>query len=312
MILKIWGVAFEFSGFNQDEINFIFDEFYGAVGEVSDSGCYSSTIKLFKTSDINRSVLLFRDSKRRHAGGSSANKYFTDGTPFDATEQLRFTQPAEAISEVHKIDDVVLVSSKKAFEFIGDTIGRYTVTDVIENVLLNYAAKENWIQVHASSWIVDGSVNIAIGDSGFGKTTRLFSKVNSGARFHSNDRIFLRLNNNVLEARSFPLPVNIGCGTIRSLELNVDHKNFPDHYKIRHTPKEVFKLFNPDYLSWYEVSSVLSTNLDEVQRNLYLEEDPCHPKWIANNSESVNGQVYESIYKEISLILDLEKAITND
>lgn len=166
---------------------------------------------------------------------------------------------------------------------IAGAVAPQLVADLIENWLLVHALARGWVQCHASAWIKPtGRAVVLGGDSGFGKTTALHRALEGGAKFLSNDRVFLRLEHERMLARGYPLAMNVGCGTIRSLALDLPHRGLPDKAKIRLTPADVQRLYEPDYDGWYEVESITAGSIEDFSRNcFYLEEDPTHPRWNA-------------------------------
>lgn len=281
IVLDIWGFPIMFRNAPPQVIDELYDTFYGAIREISADQKIVLTVTFSKGSKVPN-VLANLKEIRMHGGGSSAKKYFTDKTLFNRKSQERFCYVlAESTLQAIYIREQTVIQSiaGQYFIFYSVNIPEMLVSDLVENFLLFQAREHNWIMAHAAGWIHNGTASLIIGNSGMGKTTTLFDHIRQGDSFFSNDRVFLRRHQGRFEARSFPLPVNIGCGTIRALNLKVSHFDFPDDYKIRLTPHEIAEIFNVDFMNWYPVSEVLTKNSAELQENIYWDEDENHPFW---------------------------------
>ncbi|MDX3537872.1 hypothetical protein PV721_26645 [Streptomyces sp. MB09-01] len=286
--LRIWGLDVELRGFASAEIAELGETFAGSLRPLPGSGTGSGSL------DAEADLVLIREGavslplvghrRPRHRGGSpSARKFFLDGSRFRAEEQHRdisviherpgFDVYAEGPARVRVRGATVTISCT-------GPLPPLLLADIVEDRLLCHIRTVPAVQAHCAAWVENGRATLIIGDSGAGKTTALFTAMRGGAAFLSNDRAFLRLRNGRVEVRSFPLPVNVGCGTIRSLGLKLPHHDLDDHDKIRLRPVEVAERFGADCEGWYPVGRVLIRNRAELDRNIYWDEDDCHPFWI--------------------------------
>src|SRR5947199_394079 len=84
-----------------------------------------------------------------------------------------------------------------------------------------------------------------------------------------------------LLARNFPQPVNVGCGTIRELAMDLPTFELGDRCKIRLMPREVLARWGPAFERWHPVERILTTSWEALQENVYWDGDPDHPFWNA-------------------------------
>ncbi|MFF2775532.1 hypothetical protein ACFVU3_11535 [Streptomyces sp. NPDC058052] len=279
--LRIWGLDTELHGFTEREVAEVEETFAGSVAPADDAGPASADLILRRGTTASPE----RSGRRRsrHRGGSSARKFFLDGTPYRAEEQHR---DITVVSETPGLD--VYAEGPARVEVRGNTVTvscdgpvpPMLLADIVEDRLLSRVRAVPAVQIHCAAWLRDGRASLITGDSGAGKTTTLFSAMRDGGVFLSNDRAFLRMHEGRLEVRSFPLPVNVGCGTIRSLGLDLPDHGLSDHDKIRLRPAEVAERFAADCEGWYPLDRVLVRDPAELDRNIYWDEDDCHPFWV--------------------------------
>jgi hypothetical protein len=218
----------------------------------------------------------------RHRGGSSVDKFFLDGRRFAASSQNRdVSVPDDPAPGFAYVADGCLCHSTAAATWIQGSPGPFLLADLVENHLLFRARERGWVQCHAAAWVLpDGRAVLAAGDSGYGKTTALLRAVQGGARFLSNDRLFLREQGGRLQARGYPLAMNIGCGTLRALGLPYPHRGLPDDAKLRLTAQDVQRDYAPDYAGWFDVGTVHGKSFEDLLGNcFYAEDDATHPRW---------------------------------
>lgn len=275
--MRIWGRMVTLTGFAGEELAEVFDTFGGSINVVTDGG--EPELRVHRQ---HGSAAGAGERRSRHRGGSPAGKYFLDGTPFDGTEQQRdITIVSEGSGcDVYAEDHALVVVAGDAATVVADRLPPMLLSDIIEDWLLCRSRADDAVQVHCAAWLDDERATLAVGSSGAGKSTELLRNVRAGSSFLSNDRAFLRLRDGALEVRSFPLPVNIGCGTIRALDLPIPHHGLGDHDKIRLRPPEVAERFDVDYETWYPVARIVCTSLADFNANVYWDEDACHPFWI--------------------------------
>ena len=280
--LSVWGFGVAMIGDRADAIVEEIDvTFNGAVGPLGTDADISLTLSFVDGPAAPKTIA---EDRVRHRGGSAACKYFLDGTRFDATEQTRDIAIVKefAAAAVYATQGTWLVADSNSAIIVGADLPPMLASDIVENHLLSNARKSCWVQVHCSGWIENDRARLLVGSSGIGKTTELFRQVSNGAaRFLSNDRGFLRLSGEGIEVRGFPLPVNIGCGTIRSLGLDIPDLGLEDDDKIRLTPSEVAERFGADYERWYPVEAIACRDIEDLLANCYWDEDPSHPFWNA-------------------------------
>jgi hypothetical protein len=276
--MRIWGREVRLRDFPDAELAEVRDNFAGSLTEVDGAAPELTVVRTYDGATASGTVV-----RPRHRGGSSARKYFLDGTPFDGGEQHRDIEVVaegpttgaytwEATLVVVDADTVRIDAAGPASPML--------LCDVIEDWLLCASRRTGAVQVHCAGWLDDGVATLVIGSSGVGKTTELFRRLQGGSSFLSNDRAFLRVRDGRVEVRSFPLPVNVGCGTIRSLELDLPHHDLGDHDKIRLRAPEVAQRYGADYDSWWPVDRIVCRSLTDLRANVYWDEDDCHPFWI--------------------------------
>jgi hypothetical protein len=266
-------------GFPPSEVEELWDTFAGAI----ENGESSDGVELLVVRTELDATLSARRTKARHRGGSAACKYFLDGTPFLSEEQVRdcaVISESDRLAAYEADGAVLIVAPAMALVAAGESLPQLLLSDIVENWLLCRARLNRSVQVHCSAWIEDEKASLVVGSSTAGKTTELFASVRAGASFLSNDRAFLRVRDERLEVRSFPLPVNIGCGTIRGLSLDLPTHGLEDDDKIRLRPKEAAERFGADYRSWFPVHQITCRSMDDLWQNTLFQADPAHPFWI--------------------------------
>ena len=283
----VWGHHVRLAGFAAHEIAEVYDTFAGSVDPGTPDGPVLDLTRQWTTAVVTGVPI-----RPRHRGGSSARKFFLDGTPFVAGEQHRdigvVTEGVGMDSYLAESTDpdgrrrgaLVLVRGHYVTIAAGDVLPTLLLSDVIEDWLLCQIRDVPAVQAHCAAWLDADGATLVIGSSGAGKTTELFRHMAAGSTFLSNDRAFLRVRDGVPEVRSFPLPVNVGCGTIRSLGLDLPHGGRDDHDKIRLRPPEVAARYGADYQGWYPVRSVVCRSQRDLLDNIYWVEDECHPFWV--------------------------------
>lgn len=217
----------------------------------------------------------------RHRGGSSGDKRYTNGKTFAAASQNRdvFRLLETDTLSTYIMDGCLIASTLAATTVVGPSLGSHVIDDLVEAFILNRARLNGWMQCHGAAWLENGYAHLAVGSSGAGKTTNLLSRITRGCQFLGNDRVFLRIADGVLQARGYPLAMNVGCGTIRGLSLDIPHYDGEDYEKIRLTPAEVCSRFDVDYENWWPVATITTTSKEDLIDNLYVEPDPSHPAW---------------------------------
>lgn len=284
--LEVWGFPLGFRNASSDMMASIESEFSGAFFPTDDDPHHTFTLAgdlTFPTGDIGQLIA-------RHRGGSSGDKKLLDGTIFPAASQNRDVRVVGENAQVgiYTSNGSVVVTCASQTVVAGNVKDAHLVPDLVEAYLLHRARQLGWMQCHAAGWVIDGCAQLAIGDSGDGKTTRLLGGLKnergSGlqATFLGNDRVFLRIHEDTLQVRGYPLAMNIGCGTIRSLKLDLPQFGGADDTKIRLLPPDVARLFNIDYENWWQVDRILCKDEQTLKANLYSLPDPCHPTWNAS------------------------------
>ncbi len=307
--LVIWGFKFVFDGFDQSWLNKIIAEFAGALTPAEHVTEVEHVFSLWnsETRDFGNEFY----SEKRHAGGSAGNKLFLDGTVFNARSQEREVTAlhSKQPSFVFFADGAMCHSTEQHTILVGGCANSMLLADLIESRLLTAARRLGWLHCHAAAWLKDELAVGAAGDSGYGKTTRLMREIQNGARFLSNDRIFVRLLGDQLQIRGFPIAMNVGAGTIRALGLDLPHFDLPDSKKIRMTPTQVFDRFQPNYNQWYPVCEFITSSLEELQRNLYVEMDECHPHWNLAWNVTPHPSI-AGIIERIFTVVSIEKSVS--
>ncbi len=279
--LVIWGEEVELCGFRPADLDELFVWFAGSIELARATAMPSIRIHLLRSSQP--SVVASLRSIARHRGGISGVKYFLDGSRFDQTPQHR---DVEVVLEsptlcCYLVDGALLTTSREAALVVAPEVPRMLLADLIENWLLWRAREAGAVMAHGSGWLREGRVEMLVGPSGVGKTSELFRQMEDGAEFFSNDRIALRLHDGALVARNFPQPVNVGCGTIRELELDLPTFELDDYCKVRLMPGEVLERWTPAYEHWHPVEAIYAPSLEELEENIYWDGDPDHPFWNA-------------------------------
>ncbi|WP_447002317.1 hypothetical protein ACRAKI_21575 [Saccharothrix isguenensis] len=282
---RLWGRVVELRGFPDAELAEVHDTF---AGSVSPAGPGEEPELLVERRYVTVPVELV-EQRPRHRGGSSARKFFLDASPFHAGEQHRDIDVCVDGEgrEVYRAtgpagDAVVLAADGHVSLSAEGLLPPMLLADVLEDWLLCRARAVPSVQVHCAAWLDDGVSTLVVGSSGVGKTTELFRHLAGGSAFLSNDRAFLRMGEHGVEVCGFPLPVNVGCGTIRSLGLDLPDHGLDDHDKIRLRAPEVVERFGADYETWFPVARVVCASLADLEDNVYWTEDDCHPFWIAS------------------------------
>lgn len=284
--LCIWGYRVVLKGFANDEVDEIRETFAGAVHDSPCADQSGDPLFLYRIVGLGRADERRSRRRPRHRGGSDARKFFLDGQPFVAHEQRRdiydhgdgaYSWPTSGGGRA-RID----VAASQVHVTCDGPLPPLLLSDIVEDWLLVQTRQEGAVQVHCSAWVDEhDSAHLVVGSSGVGKTTELFRAIADGMGFLSNDRAFLRLGPSGLETRSFPLPVNVGCGTIRSLGIELPHFDLADTDKIRLRAPEVADKYGADYSTWYPVRAITCRSIEDFDANIYWDEDECHPWWIA-------------------------------
>lgn len=266
-------------GFLESELDELNEWFAGAIHG-------SSGIDPSFTIGIARGDFIWGSSEpavimTRHRAHIRKETRFLDGAEFLQHSQIRDVEILVRAAGIcwHRADGVHLATTRDFALVLGRRVPPLLLADIVENWLLWRARCAGYLMTHASGWTRAGTVEMVIGDAGFGKTTELFRNISSGAHYFANDRIALRLNQNQLEARSFPEPINIGVGTIRALGLDFPTFGLDDRCAIRLLASSVNEIWSPDFASWYPVGQIFSLNQETLDRNVYWDGDPDHPFW---------------------------------
>jgi hypothetical protein len=302
--LLIWGEHVRLEGARAQELEELFTWFAGSVDPLFDGGPPGLTIRIVRGSPALPGGL---ERRPRHRGGVSGVKHFLDGTRFDQSPQYR---DVEVVFEsptlcCYAIDGALLLATGALAVVLAPAPPPMLLADVVENWLLWRAREAGAVMAHGSGWIREGAVEMLVGPSGVGKTTELFRRLAGGAEFFSNDRIALRLREGRLLARNFPQPINVGCGTIRELDVDLPTFDLEDRCKIRLMPTEVLERWRPRYDRWYPVRAISSPSLRELEENVYWEGDPDHPFW--------NGALRPRVLSERpKLVAAIEKSLIID
>jgi hypothetical protein len=281
-ILDIWGFHFAFLGFAERHLASLEQEFSGAIKQAD--GPVPCAHTFADVASMDEAAVPSLRSIPRHRSGSPSDKFLRSGKQFLASSQDRDVVPLSRRDQpagLAYVADNCLCYSTKELTLISGDPGESLLPDLVENYLLYLARESGWVQCHGAAWVNgDGQAVVVAGDSGYGKTTALMRAVKANARFLSNDRIFLRVSGSTLQARSYPLAMNIGCGTIRSLGLPYPHRGMSDTTKIRLTPPDVMADFSPQYDKWFDVASLHGGSFDDFENNcFYIADDPTHPRW---------------------------------
>lgn len=277
--MRVWGHTLAVAAESPEVLEPIHAEFAGSVVDAPDGVPAYEFTAISGALTVPNGLL----SRVRHRGGSSGDKKFMDGSVFRAQTQNRDALVVREDEETgsYILDECMVHSHERYTLAVGRVQGRFLLPDLIEAYLLNWCRQMGWIQCHGAGWVEDGSAHLAVGPSGAGKTTNLLARLRQGGKFLGNDRIFLRMRGDVLEARGYPLAMNIGCGTIRGLGLDIPHHGGHDHDKIRLSPSDVAARMPYDYDTWWPVATISARGLTDLVENLYVEPDPCHPAWNA-------------------------------
>lgn len=278
--LVVWGEHLRLEGFRRSELDELFEWFAGSVELVAGRPVPSLVVRILRSTVSAPQSL---HSIPRHRGGVSGVKYFLDGSCFDQAPQYRdvdvlLESPAMCC---YVVDGALLATTREVAMVIALEPPPMLLADLLENWLLWRAREAGSVMAHGSGWSRDNAVEILVGPSGVGKTSELFRQMKNGGEFFSNDRIALRLQGDVLLARNFPQPINVGCGTIRELGMNLPTFDLDDHCKIRLMPPEVLERWKPAYEHWYPVKAIFSPSLESLEENVYWDGDPDHPFWNA-------------------------------
>jgi hypothetical protein len=264
-------------GFLDDELREIDEWFAGAVAP-GRAEAPSLTIQLVRSQVVpppgSRTVV-------RHRASLRPKTCFLDGSEFDQQSQLRdisivFEAPTLACLAV---PGAVLVTTIDRAVVFAPAAPPLLLSDLLENWLLWRAREAGQVMVHASGWIRGNAVEMFVGSSGDGKTTELLRQVELGARYFANDRIALRTERGQLLGRTFPEPVNVGAGTIRSLGLDLPTHGLDDRCAVRLLAADVAARWAPDCYGWYPIERIVSRNRQSYEQNVYWSGDPDHPFW---------------------------------
>ena len=278
--LAIWGSVFRLENTTERYLEELFETFAGTIQSRADASSPDLTV-VFEEGRLCPSGVVTGPSLVRHRGGSVARKVLLDKATLDAKAVNR------DISAIYSGADLAIyvalptlfVVTPKHVVFFGDEAPPLLLSDVVENWLISKAFSRGHLMVHCAGWIADGRVRLVVGGSGAGKTTQLFTQMAKGGQFFSNDRAFVRAEGQQLLARSFPVPVNVGCGTIRALGLDLPHFDLPNDHKIRLTAKQAVERYGGDYDTWFPVKAIYCAGLEDLNGNLYWQGDDCHPFW---------------------------------
>jgi hypothetical protein len=305
----IWGIPINFVVDDPDVLVAPLEEFAGAVV----SGGSEGPAHTFSICEGDVDISGRFERRPRHRGGSSGNKRFMDGSVFNSELQNRFARVCHERTGygIYDLDGCLITSTVSHTTVLGDARGSAAIADLIEAFIMEYARKTGWLQCHGAGWVIDGKCHLALGASGAGKTTRLLSSISDKGIFIGNDRVFLRFNSGVLEARGYPLPMNIGCGTIRALGLDVPHFDGADKEKIRLTSRDVQNLMTTDYSTWWKVESIVAPDEESIVENLYVEPDPCHPKWNIAWQTSFDPTIGKDILNSALAVAEFQQLYNN-
>jgi hypothetical protein len=299
IVARVWGIPLHFVCTSMAPFEHVEAEFAGAV-EVLTAEVSSKVAPLHSFIFIEGVVQVTPSfpQRIRHRGGSTGDKRFIDGTVFPAEIQNRDAVVVFESCEggVYILDECTVASSPKLTTITGPVSSRFVLPDLVEAFALNHARSQSWVQCHGAGWLNDaGTASLAIGPSGAGKTTRLLASVNRTRRFLGNDRLFLRWHDARLEVRGYPLAMNVGCGTIRALKLDIPHFDGRDTDKVRLTPRNVTEFLTTDYDAWFAVGEISAPSTDDLLENLYIQPDPTHPSWNICWRNAIDPGVGETI-----------------
>jgi len=266
-------------GFLNDELKEIDEWFAGAVAPGRRSEASSLTIQLVRSQVVPPTGF---PTFVRHRASLRPKTLFFDGVEFDQQSQIRdvsvvFEAPNVACLTV---PGALVVTTTDRVVIFAPAAPPLLLSDLLENWLLWRAREAGQVMAHASGWLgKNTAIEMFIGSSGDGKTTELLRQIQSGARYFANDRIALRIEQGQLLGRSFPEPINIGAGTIRSLGLDLPTHGLDDRCAVRLLPADVVARWSPDYYGWYPIERIVARSRESYEQNVYWSGDPDHPFW---------------------------------
>jgi hypothetical protein len=277
--LSIMGESVHFEGFLDHELAEVFEWFAGAIDPRVSSPAL--TIRMLRCESLPELPPPLETSVRHRANIRPGTR-FLDGTVFDQRSQIRDVSTISDGSTLccQSVPGAVLLSTREVMVVLARESPPLLLADILENWLLWRAREAGQVMAHASGWLRDGQIEMFVGSSGDGKTTELLRRIAAGAPYFANDRIALRVDGQTLWGRSFPEPINIGAGTIRSLGLDLPTFGLDDLFAIRLLAADVAARWHPDFHNWYPVAKIYSRSRASYDANVYWHEDPEHPFWI--------------------------------
>lgn len=180
---------------------------------------------------------------------------------------------------------------------IFDRDGNYTIFSVdskyefmilarfIREIAFRALEDEQYVSFHSSSVEIDGKGYLVIGDSGAGKSTMTLTLCKYfGARYISNDRIMVKIDNREIHAIPFGMPIKINYGTLKTLGAEKDYENWDNmipmvsketfyeykgEHKLNLLAEELKKYLAIESGNSMKVSGILMPNVSGAKRGKY-------------------------------------------
>lgn len=187
----------------------------------------------------------------------------------------------------------------------------------IREIAFRALEDEQYVSFHSSSVEIDGKGYLLIGDSGAGKSTMALTLCKYfGARYISNDRIMVKIQNNEIHAIPFGMPIKINYGTLKTLGAEKHYENWDNiipmvsketfyeykgEHKLNLLPEELKKYLEIESGNGIKVCGILmpsvlnkkkkeiSTISKILERNCYYDNEPIFIEdWLALRTKSRN------------------------
>jgi len=139
---------------------------------------------------------------------------------------------------------------------------------LIRDIYLSLMRSKGWNLFHAAAIQANGTTYLFPGSSGSGKTSLVIAMVQSGADFIANDRILLKLDNDKIRIKPYPMAIAIGLGTAQQYPVL---KNLILEPSVLQYPRRRYSLqnvVNTPMAKWSELPDKLQLFPHELIKSL--------------------------------------------